>query len=123
MVEQKQIHDLILENFHHSMTFLSEFFGLEKPNYADLQPFSKILAALRALPREAMDEVIKPILTAQFKAFGLDPTNATDRKKAAELADLMALGIQDATNMIMQVMQQQQANAAKIASGQGHLIR
>ena len=123
MAEQKQIHDLILENFHHSMTFLSEFFGLEKPNYADLQPFSKILAALRALPREAMDEVIKPILTAQFKAFGLDPTNATDRKKAAELADLMALGIQDATNMIMQVMQQQQANAAKIASGQGHLIR
>lgn len=123
MAEQKQIHDLILENFHNSMSFLSEFFGIEKPTYADMQPFTKVLAALRALPREAMDEVIKPILAAQFKAFGLDPTSATDRKKAAELADLIALSIQDATNMIMQVMQQQQANAAKIASGQGHLIR
>ena len=123
MAEQTQIHDLILENFHNSLTFLSEFFGLEKPNYADLQPFSKVLAALRALPREAMHEVITPILTAQFKAFGLDPTKAADRKKAAELADFMALGIQDATNLIMQVMQQQQTNAANLAAGKSHLIR
>lgn len=123
LADQKQIHELILENFHHSMSFLSEFFDLEKPTYEDMQPFSKILAALRALPREAMDEVIQPILAAQFKAFGLDPTDFNDRKKAAELADLMALGIQDATNMIMQVMQQQQANAAKLMAGQGNLIR
>ncbi len=123
MADQKQIHELILENFHNSMSFLSDFFGLEKPTYADMQPFAKVLAALRALPREAMDEVIKPILTAQFKAFNLDPTNTTDRKKAAELADIMALSIQDATNMIMQVMQQQQANAAKLMAGQGNLIR
>ena len=123
MAEQTQIHDLILENFHNSLTFLSEFFGLEKPNYAELQPFSKILAALRALPREAMYEVITPILAAQFKAFGLDPTKAEDRKKAAELADFMALSIQDATNLIMQVMQQQQTNAANLAAGKSHLIR
>jgi len=123
LAEQKQIHDLILENFHHSLSFLTEFFGLEKPTYNDLQPFSKVLASLRALPREAMDDVVLPVLTAQFKAFGLDPTDATDRKKAAELSDLMALAIQDATQMIMQVMQQQHANAAKLMAGQGNLIR
>ena len=121
--EQPQIHELILEGFHNSVAFLTEFFGQDKPNEVDMVNYVKVISALRGMPRAAMDEVVHPILTAQFKAFGLDPTDAADRAKGAEIADLLALSVQDAMAMIMQIMQQQQANAAKIMSGQGNLIR
>lgn len=123
MAEQSQIHELILTNFNNSLEFLCDFFDIETTDTADLIEFVKVLAALRGLPREAMDEVVLPILTAQFAAFGLDPTNPDDRESAAEMADLMALSIQDATQMIMQIMQQQQSNTSKIMTGHGHLLK
>lgn len=122
-MSDNSIQSLILENFNHSLDFLTQFFGLDEPTFDELAPFVKVLAALRALPREAMDDVVLPVLTAQFDAFGLDPKDADDRLNASELSDLMALSIQDATNMIMQMMQSQQASKQALLAGKGSLLQ
>ncbi len=107
MADQQQIHELILGNFHNSISFLVDFFGMDGPDPVMLIQYVKVLTALRAMPREAMDEVVKPILIGQFKAFGLDPASARDRERGAQLTDIMALAVQDATAIIKQVIESQ----------------
>lgn len=121
MTDQKQIHELILENFHNSVSFLVDFFETDGPDPVMLRQYVKLLAALRALPREAMDEVVKPVLTAQFKAFGLDPHSVRDRERGEQLSDIMAVGIQDATAIIKQVIesQGQPARSSLLIPGRG----
>lgn len=119
---QQKIDDLIIQNFTNSVSFLADFFDVNTTDFDALSPFVKVLAALRGLPREAMDDIVHPVMAQQMAAFNLNPKNRSDRKKAEALVDLMALSIQDATNMIMQVMEQQQYNAQKLRSGQWNLI-
>ena len=122
MAAPTTIPDLVLENFGNSIYFLSELFQMD-PTAENLFPFIKILAALRALPLEAMDDIAKPILLGQFKALRIDPTTERGRKFAEKFVDLLALGIQDATNMIMQSMDNQAKNVAALRKGRPGLIR
>lgn len=122
MSDQKQIHEIILEGFHNSAGFLANFFGMEKPDPQMLIQYVKVQTALRALPREAMEEVVRPILTAQFKAYGLNPHNPNDRALGAELTDIMAVAIQDATAMIMHAMEHQGRASELIRTGRANRI-
>lgn len=117
MANDDKIQDIVLKNFHESISFLTEFFGMDRPDPNTMAMYVKVLAALRTMPREAMDEVVRPILVAQFKAFGLNPHSARDRESGAAVVDLFALGIQDALSVIMQVSEQHTRSVEMLRTG------
>lgn len=117
----QRIDDLILENFTHSRDMLLAIFGLERP--AQLAPFQKILAAMRALPPAAQTEIAQPLIEKFAAELGADPKTDKGQATIAAFVDVIALGIQDATAMIMQNMQSQAVAANALRQGQGNLLR
>jgi hypothetical protein len=120
MNDENTIHGHIVGNFKHSRDFMLDFFGLGASAFCALEGYVKVLAALRALPTQAMDEIARPIMTGLFAEMGFDPKE--DRDKAEPYADIFALAIQDATGMIIQNMEHQSKATAAIRAGRGSML-
>ena len=121
MTSETTIDSIIIGNFTNSRNFLLNFFGLGASSFEALEGYVKLLAALRGLPQEAMEDIASPILRRMFAEMGFDPER--DRVRAAPFVDLFALAIQDATTMIIQNMEHQSQAAAALRTGRGSMLQ
>lgn len=117
---QVEVSDIVVGSITQATATTKKLFGLEKTQ--EILPFLKVVLAIRSLNGEAHAEVVEPIVNGILTDLGLDPANnAIDRVDAAEYAELIAMGIADATQMIyqqMQMMHQQAQQQRAAGAGQ-----
>jgi len=113
---------IIVDNFKVSRDFLLSFFGISPgvQNFGALEPYVKLLAALRALPPAALEDIARPLLENLFSEMGFDPRK--DRLKAAPYVDMFALYIQDSVTLLIQNMEHQNQAQAALRSGRGSML-
>ncbi len=119
---QQEVHDVVVASIAESIATVKTLFGLETST--QLIPFSKIVIACRSLGGGAHEEVVAPIVNGILEELKLNPIeNEADLETAAEFAEVIAMAISDATQLIYQQMQMAQAEAARrSAAGNGQAL-
>jgi len=113
---QVSVSDMVLDSVSDSIATVKSMLGLKTTT--EVLPFMKVVIACRSLNGDAHEQVVKPIVAGILEQVELNPVeNAADREKAVEYAELIALSISDATQLIYQEMQRQVQERAQ-ASGQ-----
>lgn len=117
---QVQISDLVVDGIQDSVEFLSRVFGGDITQGANTEAFNKIVAAVRLIPKEAHDDVAEPIIRGILKTYNIHGSN---RKRIGEIADIIALSLQDAMQFIGENMRRQQQATHALRAGQGGLLK
>lgn len=116
---QMNVSDMVIGSVTDSVATVKRLFGLTENT--ETLPFMKIVLAARSLNGDAHEQVVEPIVNGLLKEFDLDPANnEEDRVAAADYAELIAMSISDATQLIYQEMQRQMHARAQ-AAGQAPL--
>jgi len=116
-----RIDDLIIDNMVSAKDACMKAFGTADVD--DLIGWERMLAAMRGLPMEAMEQMGVPLIQKAFAAFGKDPTQPRGREAMLPFQDIIALGLQDAMTLVMQQMERTQRSAAALRGGQTGLLK
>lgn len=118
---ERRIDDLIIENMAAAKDTVMSVF--QTRNVRDLEGWERLLAAMRGLPMEAMDDIGATIIKKAFMVFGCDPTTERGRHDMKPFQDIVALALQDAMTLLMQTMQRTDRAAEVLRSGRGNLLK
>lgn len=101
---------------------VKEIYGVE--TISEMIPFVKIIAACRGMTEQMQIEVARPLAKETLAQLGLDPVgNEEHREIAKDYVDIVALVINDAMNLVVQHMHEQQMNAVNIRAGRPQLVQ
>jgi hypothetical protein len=118
---EKRIDDLIVENLEASKNAVMAAFNTK--SVEDLVGWERLLASMRSLPEEAMQDVGVPLVQKCFMVFGCDPTTKNGRSKMHGFQDVVALALQDCMTIMMQNMQRSQQVSQALRAGKSGLLR
>jgi len=115
------VDDFVIEGFRDARDTLFEVFGTS--DIAVLEDYSKLLAAMRMMPKQILDQAAKPIILRLFQEFKADPETPEGRAKVVPFVDILALSVQDAHQVILGQVEQQQRSRQALATGRGNLLK
>ena len=114
---QKTIDDAVVEGVAHGKAALAEIFKTE--DMLALADYSKVLAAMRMMSDDMIDQLAKPIILRMFQIMSYDPTTPEGRADMLPFQDNIALALQDAMTIIIQQQQAREMNTRTLAAGRG----
>ena len=119
--KELRIDDLIVQNLDAAKNAVLTAFNVKSSE--EIAGWERLIASMRGLPEEAMENIGIPLIQKCFMVFGYDPHSKKGRDAMLPFQDLIALALQDAMQIMMQNMQRSAQTAQALRSGQGGLLK
>lgn len=116
MSDQLQtIDDIIIDGFKTARDALFELCGTT--DMSDLVPLKKILASMRMMDDNMVENLAKPVILRFCQELGIDPKTDGGRRAMEAFDDNIALALQDGINIVMAQQQRTAHNAQALQQG------
>lgn len=113
-----QISDIVVDSVASATKFVRDTFHVNQG--ANIKPYIKIISAIRLLPPEAHEQVVKPVIEGIANELKI---NIFDPDQVEAMSDLFALAVQDCLQMIMENMNRQAMATNALRQGKGGLLK